>query len=491
MNLLRNSDGCMDLRKCLLTILLAGPALFAGPDAGGANEVDLGRDGPFAHVRAFQAIATENGGNRASGTPGFDRSADYVAERLNAAGYKVRLESFEFPYFEERSPPILLHDSGGASTAVSSEALRTLANSGAGAVTAGLRSIDFDVPAGPGASTSGCEPSDFEGFEPGAIALVRRGTCPFQTKVENAEAAGAVGVILVNVGAPTEVFAGRLARPVRVPVVGVSSEAGDLLANRARAAPGLTVHLAVNAETGTRSTRNVLAETFAGDATETLVVGAHLDSVAEGPGINDNGSGSAAVLEAALRLAAIPVRSGKRVRFAFWGAEERGLLGSRHHLQAVPEDERRRIVLYINLDMVGSPNFGRFVQGSASSADGPAGIARNALLDHFRAKGLAVEERWASDRPRSFGSDDASFARIGVPTLGLYTGAGETRTEADAVRFGGQANQPYDSCYHRACDDIENIDRGILEVMTEAVVSTLRSVAYGEGQLAPAALVPQ
>ena len=350
MDLARNADAFMDLRRRLFILLVVGPALLAGPGGGGANEVDLGREGPFAHVRAFQAIATENGGNRASGTPGFDRSADYVADRLNAAGYQVRLESFEIPYFEERSPPILLHDSGGTSTAVSSEALRTLANSGAGAVTAGLRSVDFDVPAAPAASTSGCEPSDFERFEPGAIALVRRGTCPFQTKVDNAEAAGAVGVIVVNVGAPMEVFAGRLARPARVPVVGVSSEAGGLLDNRARADRGLTVHLAVNAETGIRSTRNVLADASAVEPTETLVVGAHLDSVAEGPGMNDNGSGSAAVLEAALRLAAIPVRSGKRVRFAFWGAEERGLLGSRHHLQALPEDERRRIVVYINLD---------------------------------------------------------------------------------------------------------------------------------------------
>jgi hypothetical protein len=112
MDLARNADACMDLRKRLIILLLAGPALLAGPGAGDANEVDLGREGPFAHLRAFQAIATENGGNRAAGTPGFDRSADYVADRLNAAGYQVRLESFEFPYFEERSPPILLHDSG-------------------------------------------------------------------------------------------------------------------------------------------------------------------------------------------------------------------------------------------------------------------------------------------------------------------------------------------------------------------------------------------
>lgn len=463
-------------------LLLAGLALSAGPDGGAADTVHIPREGPFAHLQALQAIAIATGGNRASGTLGFDRSADYVADRLKAAGYDVRLERFEFPYFEERSPPVLLSDPDGASATTSGDALRTLANSGAGAVTARLRPVDFDIPAGTALSTSACEPSDFQGFEPGSIALVRRGTCPFQTKVENAEAAGAAGVIVANVGAPTDVFAGRLARPVGIPVVGVSLKIGHSLEEGVRTNSGFTVRLAVDAQAGMRSTRNVLADASAGSATETLVVGAHLDSVPEGPGINDNGSGSAAVLEVALRLAGVPVQSGKRVRFAFWGAEERGLLGSRHHVEVLPEDERRRISLYINLDMVGSPNFGRFVQGSAASADGPASVARQALLDHFRTNGLAVEERWGSDRPRSFGSDDASFARIGIPTLGLYTGAGEPKPEAQSERFGGQANRPYDPCYHRACDSIENIDRGVLDAMTEALASTLRVLAYADGQ---------
>ena len=471
----------MKLRETL-TLLVAALALVAGADGRTAESSELGGEGPFAHLQALQAAAAASGGNRAAGTPGFDRSVEYVAGRLKAAGYDVRLEEFEFPYFEERSPPILKPVPDGASLMGPSEALRTLSNSGAGTVAARLQPVDFGVPADSAPSTSGCEPSDFQGFGFGAIALVRRGTCPFQTKVENAEAAGAAGVIVANSAAEAGAFAGRLTRPARIPVVGVSPELGRSFEEAARANPAFEVQLAVDAQAGTRSTRNLYADASAGQAAETVVVGAHLDSVAEGPGINDNGSGSAAVLEAALRLGAAPMQPGKRVRFAFWGAEERGLLGSKHHVEALPEDERRRIGLYINLDMVGSPNFGRFVQGSAASPDGPAAVARQALLGYFQAKGLAVNERWGGDRPRGFGSDDASFARIGIPTLSLYTGAGESKAEAQAERFGGQANSPYDPCYHRACDSLENIDRGVLDAMTEALEATLRVLAYAGAQ---------
>src|SRR5207253_252297 len=145
-----------------------------------------------------------------------------------------------------------------------------------------------------------------------------------------------------------------------IPVVGIPYQLGRAL-DTARADGG-TVRLAVDAVTGKRPTRNVLADTAASGTGPLIFVGAHLDSVPEGPGINDNGSGSAAVLEAALRLAQEPVAARGRVRFAFWGAEERGLIGSRHHVGSLSDGERQQIALYINLDMVGSPNFVQFVQ---------------------------------------------------------------------------------------------------------------------------------
>jgi len=428
--------------------------------------------GAFRHLQALQEIASANGGNRAAGTPGYDRSAEYVQQRLKEAGYTVRFEEFEFPFFEERTPPVLaISRPDGSQEPVSADAIRTLVDSGSGDVTARLRAVNLQLGATPlAASTSGCQTDDFREFER-AVALVRRGTCQFHIKVEHAVAAGAVGVVIMNEGTESrmDAFAGRLSKPASIPVVGVSYAFGSALAARDGVA---TVHLAINAVSGMRPSRNVVAETSTAGDDPWIVVGAHLDSVPEGPGINDNGSGSAAVLEAALQLAYEQRTVRGHMRFAFWGAEERGLIGSRHHVNALSEEERRHIALYINLDMVGSPNFIRFVQGPAVADEGAAAIARRELIAAFRERNLNVEER----NGRRFGSDDSSFSEKNIPTVGLYTGAGGSKSQAQVSLFGGTAGRPYDPCYHQACDTIDNIDRYVLEQNTDALVRTLNAV---------------
>jgi hypothetical protein len=441
---------CASLSIGLAVALLAGvPAEHNAGQRGGRTGIALAAEssggaageGAFRHLRALQDIATANGGNRAAGTPGYDRSAEYVADRLKEAGYAVRFEEFDFPFFEERTAPVLLVSAPDRpQEPAPAGPVRTLANSGSGDVSAPLRAVRLGLEAGPpSASNSGCEARDFDGFELGAVALVRRGTCTFQTKVGNAAAAG--------------------------PVVGVSYELGRSLDARA----GTVVRLAVDAVRGKRRTRNVLADTAGDGEDPRIVVGAHLDSVPEGPGINDNGSGSAAVLEAALQLAP---QARRGVRIGFWGAEERGLIGSHHHVGALSEEARRRIALYLNLDMVGSPNFVRFVQSSAATGELPA-IARRELLADIRQRGLAVDERSGG----RYGTDDASFSEKGIPTVGLYTGAGGSKSVAEAGSFGGTAGRPYDPCYHRACDTIENINRGVLDENTRALLRALNAVA--------------
>ena len=457
-----------------IALAAAQPSGIAGAEgiAGNSSAVGL-RDGAagagaFLHLRALQDIASRNGGNRAAGTAGYDRSAEYVAEKLKEAGYAVRFEEFDFPFFEERAPPILVLSTPEGQQ-VPAPAVRTLTNSGSGALIGRLRAVRLGLDSGPPrASTSGCDAGDFDGFERGSVALMRRGTCTFQTKVENAVAAGAIAVIIMNEGTDGRVdgYSGQLSKPAAVPVVGVSYEFGRSLENAARGETAL--RLAVDAVTGTRTTRNVLADTGRDDGLLT-VVGAHLDSVPEGPGINDNGSGSAAVLETALQLPG-PARQG--LRFAFWGAEERGLIVSRHHVGALSEEERRRVGLYINLDMVGSPNFARFVQSSAAGGE-LAEIARRELLADFREHNLPVTERSGG----RYGTDDASFSEKGLPTLGLYTGADRPKSDADAGLFGGTAGRPYDPCYHRACDTIDNIDRDVLEQNTRALMRAVGTVA--------------
>jgi Zn-dependent M28 family amino/carboxypeptidase len=204
--------------------------------------------------------------------------------------------------------------------------------------------------------------------------------------------------------------------------------------------------------------------------------------VPEGPGINDNASGSAAVLEAALVLAdtfaRIPAartpgaRPPVNVQFAFWGAEERGLVGSRHHVGALSDDERRNIGVYINLDMVGSPNFARFVQRSPEADSELATTVRQKLLGEFKDRSVPVEER-AGGRT---GTDDAAFFQKGIPTVGLHTGSGAPKSQAQADLFGGAAGKPFDPCYHKACDTTANIDRDALEENARALVRVLEAV---------------
>jgi Zn-dependent M28 family amino/carboxypeptidase len=444
-------------------------------------------EGAFRHLQAFQEIAAANGGTRASGTPGYDRSADYVAEKLRTAGYVVRFEEFEFPYFEDRTPPVL-----AIAEAPESEAgVRTLTNSGSADVTAPLRAVTLALTDTPAASTSGCDAHDFDGFARGAIALVRRGTCTFQVKAENAVAAGAVGVVIMNEGTDgrTGDFSGLLNKTVDIPVVGVSYDRGRALEQRLGAGT-VTAHLAVDAIAGTRSSRNVITEPQSQGGSPLIVVGAHLDSVPEGPGINDNGSGSAAVLDAALVLADAFHRAPGDVQFAFWGAEERGLVGSRHHVGALTEDERRNIGVYINLDMVGSPNFARFVQRSPEADSALAAGVRQKLVAEFKDRSVPVEERSGG---RS-GTDDAAFFQKGIPTVGLHTGAGAPKSQAQAALFGGTAGKPYDACYHKACDTIANIDRKALEENARALVRVLEAVtrpAAGAGDAKAGAPEPR
>ena len=290
------------LAAALLVLTPCPAPLAVGPAISAPLREAVTVEGILRHLRALQDVASRNGGNRAAGTPGHDASAAYVARTLRAAGYAVETQAFEFPYFEETAPPNLTL--GGASDGVVGPAgLRALRFSGAGEVAAALAEVDFAAPAAANGSTSGCEPADFAGFPRGAVALLRRGTCTFQAKIGNATAAGAVGVVVANDGAPgrADAFPGGLSGPAAVPAVAVGYAAGERL--RASAVTDEPVRLAVRARTGVRRTSNVLAETAAGDPGRVLVVGAHLDSVPEGPGINDNGSGAAVVLEIALQLA--------------------------------------------------------------------------------------------------------------------------------------------------------------------------------------------
>jgi len=425
------------------------------------------------HLDAFQEIAGRNGGNRLAGTEGYDASARYVARRMRAAGYRVRLQEFTFAFVADRSPPSLRPVDGGDWSFRADRDYATLGYSGSGRARAPVVAVDLLVPSpGENASTSGCETSDFAGFADGAIALLQRGSCTFREKIANAVAAGAVAAVVFNEGGPGRagVFSGTLGSPqVEIPVLAASFAVGDALRRGARRGPtGIDVTLEAAVVSERRRTRNVLAESRSGRAGEVVMVGAHLDSVGAGPGINDNGSGSAVVLEAAETLAALRPRN--RLRFAWWGAEEQGLLGSRRYVERLSAAARRQIALYLNFDMVGSPNFARFVYDGERAPAGSAAVER-VLRRWFAARRLPLLETGIG------ASDHASFARAGIPVGGLFTGADGRKSRDEAADFGGRADRPYDPCYHARCDTIGNLSGTALIQAARAAVYALRVFA--------------
>ena len=433
----------------------AGPGLAAQPGAaapGGpvgtpsAADPTLPRrladaatgEGAVAHLQALERIADENGGNRAVGTRGYDASVEYVAGALRKAGYDVATPSFDVRTFSVQDQRLTV---GGAP--VEASVLSFSPATAPGGVTAPL----FVVPQDP---TSGCEAADFAGMPRGAIAVVLRGTCPFGQK---SQLAGQLSATLGDT-------------PGVIPTTAVTRSAGQTLVGRA----GTPATLLLATTLQQQSSRNVIAQTRTGDPNRVVMAGAHLDSVPEGPGINDNGSGSAALLEIAQKLGSSPP-TGQGVRFAWWGAEEIGLVGSTKYVEALSDADRKKIATYLNFDMVGSPNAGYLAldgdnSDNTGAGPGPAGsaVVEKALVDGLGSVGVRAEGTDFDGR-----SDYGPFIDAGIPAGGLFTGAEGRKTPEQAQAWGGQAGAPYDPCYHARCDRLSNVDRTALDRNIDAM----------------------
>ena len=417
-------------------------------------------EGVREHQAAFQAIANANGGTRAAGTPGYDASVQYVVNRMTAAGYNVTLSGFPFVYvppalLQQLTPINATYETGG------------FTGTGYGDVTAAVTAVDITLALPRDPVTSGCEAADFAGFPVGNIALIQRGTCTFAVKALNAEAAGASAVIIFNQGntpAREGLIVGTLApSSVNIPVVGASFADGAVLSQA-----GSTARIKVDpAQNITQY--NVIAESRNGDPNNVVMAGAHLDSVQRGPGINDNGSGSAALLEVAEQMA--KVKPWNKVRFAWWGGEEAGLVGSTAYVNGLSAEEQAKITLYLNFDMVGSPNFVFFIYDGDDSdgvgaGPGPAGSAEveKTFEAFFNMRGLPFKGTDFTGR-----SDYGPFIAVGIPSGGLFTGAEGIKTPEEAAIWGGTAGQQYDPCYHLACDTYINVNDFALDNNSDAV----------------------
>ncbi len=266
---------------------------------------------------------------------------------------------------------------------------------------------------------------------------------------------------------------------IDTPSIAATFETATALANGdEQGLTGLTARAKVDWQPGTYGTSNVIAETREGDPNNVIVVGAHLDSVGVGPGINDNGSGSAGILEIAEQLRKVKPRN--KIRFVWFGAEEHGLLGSEAYVDSLPQSERDKIAAMLNFDMIGSPNFVRFVyDGDLSDSEPPEGGAPPAsaeieqlFLDYFESQGLETEPTAFDGR-----SDYGPFIFAGIPAGGLFTGAEEIKTPEQAAIYGGMAGEQYDPCYHLGCDDIGNLSNTALDQMSDAAAHATITLA--------------
>ncbi|GAB3714078.1 M20/M25/M40 family metallo-hydrolase [Mariniluteicoccus flavus] len=451
------------------TTLVAAPAAAGNPNSSAKLARAVSGERVMGHLAAFQKIADTHG-DRAAGTPGYEASGAYVEKTLRAAGYTTKRQYFDFVY-EHVNATSLTEVSPTARTFAHNPMTYSPATP-PGGVTASLVSP----------ANFGCDAADWAGVSAaGRIALISRGTCPFAQKATAAKTAGAAAAIIYNnadgalngtLGAPGDAYA---------PVTGITKADGEALKAEMARGP-VTMTFVLDKVVETRKTFNVLAETATGRADNVVMVGAHLDSVHDGPGINDNGSGSAAILETAVQLGSVN-KVNNKVRFAWWGAEEIGLLGSTHYVNDLVKNnpaELKNIAGYLNFDMVGSPNhiIGVYdanqstYQAPVAVPEGSAALEK-VFTDHFDATG----QPWV-DTEFSGRSDYQAFIVNGVPASGLFTGADGKKTAKEVAMFGGTEGILYDPNYHTPKDDLSNINRAAIDINIKAMGAAVGTLAY-------------
>lgn len=472
-----------------LGVATAAPAVVAAPAAPTAQSAqapdkDLQRseklrkavsaDSVMTHLKAFQSIATANDGNRAAGTSGYEASAVYVEKELKKAGYTTSRQSFDFVY--ENVTKTSLDVKTPTARAVAHAPMSYSPATPAAGVTAQLVTPKV---------ATGCTAAEWEGVAAtGKIALVSRGVCSFGEKSKAAKAAGASAAILYN-NTDGELN-GTLGDPATdyTPTTGITQADGTALLGQLKAGP-VTMTFVLDKVIENRKTFNVIAETPWGDPNNVVMAGAHLDGAPEGPGINDNGSGSGAILEVAKQLNQqrnIQGKPANKVRFAWWGAEEIGLLGSTHYVEDLKVNkpaDLKKIATYLNFDMVGSPNYMIGVyDADQSTYQAPVAVPEGSIQTEklFTSYFDATKQPWV-DTEFSGRSDYQAFIENGVAASGLFTGAEGKKTNAEVKLFGGTAGAAYDANYHTAKDDLANVSTKALENNSDAIAHAVLTLA--------------
>lgn len=502
----------------------------------------IDRDEVVEHLVELEGRAskTSDGSSvtRAAGTEGYAQSLDYIVDTMREHDYQVSIQEFDFRAWEELAGTSLnvngvdLVSVRNAGEGVEADfAVMSYSGKSNGAMAGEVAFVtpDFRFDAPDYDDTDGCESSDFSGKDiTNKIAVIQRGGCSFSTKVVNAQSAGAKGVIVFNQGnaeGRTSVVNGTLGNDSTavIPAFGARYELGKQWYELSQTS-AVSVNLQVDVEDEVVLTQNIIAETKGGDEEQVVMLGAHLDSVPEGPGINDNGSGTAGLLEYAVTLADLKAPVKNKVRFAWWAAEEAGLVGSEYYTndlfaplraqaeqeilkelglddpsQLTPEQldlvdaryyELNKVKLYLNFDMIGSPNyiFGVMDGDLSDTKDSPDNAYTGDFEPPYGTSDIeSTFNRFFSNKSHSTvpqalskRSDYAGFADWGVAFGGLFTGAENVKSAEEVEQFGGEIDVAYDKCYHQACDDLNNISQTALYVNTQSLAYVTTFYAFSQ-----------
>ncbi|KAJ1552575.1 hypothetical protein HK405_010794 [Cladochytrium tenue] len=452
-------------------------------------------------------------GNRAVGWPGFDLSVDVVVDAIRADPHvtcEPVVQEFQVPtmLYADVARPVLLRQVqpfvldlfGGTSGTFAFYHL------GGPADISAARLVLVDEP---------CAPDSWVWFPPGAVALAElTAGCGIEAISARAEVSLATAVILLPAASRAQLgllgtegalmeddleagmaaFKKSLASsPRETPVAVLVDASGTLSVLKAQldASVKVKVDIAILGEYRNVTAKNVICETTEGNPNNTIVIGAHIDGVPFGPGIDDNASGSATLLELlqALYRGGYHRRLRNRVRFCWWGAEELGLLGSYHYVNSLSPAELAAVALNINLDMLAAPNGWPRLGDPDSLPPGPvreathaadrvaAPILAAAVAAAVKSAGLRAGSQPFGRDLLAAGSDHFPFLEAGVPSVSLATGASHVASAADRTRFGAVAGAPADPCYHRACDTRDNVDQALLRAMAVAAANILQVFA--------------
>ena len=489
------------LSPCVSIGVKAAPASEAcearSNDTGPKLTECIQRSELWRHLVAFQRIANENPGrdghpNRNTGTPGYRSSVDYVARLMRGAGYKVTIQPYKWTRFEVQGRPQFEIDGQHSASGHDWFVARL---SGSGEATAHVQPLDV-----PGAeAAAGCSASDFQRFKRGNIALLQRSSCDYDTQVANAEDAGAIAVVLYDADISSRAsdergaFRATLVTPAAIPVIGIADDAlGAELSHKYFSGSSPVAHIAVRTEHKSDIDYNLIADSPYGDRNRVVVVDAHLDSIF-GAGMLDNASGSATIIETALKLAHTPTRN--HLRFIWFGGEEIGLLGSRYYTKNLSRDELRRTVFDIDVDVTATPNFDVLVADPAHAHDvkrfppnvvPESRVGNRDFADYFRS--IAIPSRNA--RFGNDGTDSNSFSLVGVPDSGILTQQDCCKHEWEVALWGGfrgnyEGKVPgrNGGCVdwpHRWCDNLPNNDPFVLEFVSKAVAAVTLKLADDE-----------